>query len=452
MLSFQGGIRVPSYTASKSGVAGLTKALANEWAAQGHQRQRDRARLYRHQQHRRAAGRRDPQPPDPRAHPGRPLGRAGRPRRRGGVPRLVRVRLCQRPHPRRRRRLAGALMRHGRLLRRAAAPPDRAGARAAAAERPARRPCRRRRGQCRGRPRPARPRRRRWSAACPTMRSARPRPAICGATASTPPASPTGPGRMGLYFLSPGRRAARRPTSSTTARAAPSRWPGRTISTGTRCSTAPTCSICPASRRRSGRARPTPRSPPPRRRAAQGVAGLVRRQLPRAALGSAGTAIRARSSTELVAEGRHLVRQPSRHLAAARPRISAATARTRRREAAEAAFDAFPEPAADRLDRAPRRRRRHATASPRGSTRRDGAAQTEEVVVAGIVDRIGAGDAFAAGVLHGLRRGPRSRRDRPLRPRADLPQAQPAGRREPVRPARHRRLPGRRARRPALTC
>jgi 2-deoxy-D-gluconate 3-dehydrogenase len=33
MLSFQGGIRVPSYTASKSGVAGLTKLMANEWAA-----------------------------------------------------------------------------------------------------------------------------------------------------------------------------------------------------------------------------------------------------------------------------------------------------------------------------------------------------------------------------------------------------------------------------------
>jgi 2-deoxy-D-gluconate 3-dehydrogenase len=32
MLSFQGGITVPSYTASKSGVAGLTRALANEWA------------------------------------------------------------------------------------------------------------------------------------------------------------------------------------------------------------------------------------------------------------------------------------------------------------------------------------------------------------------------------------------------------------------------------------
>ena len=33
MLSFQGGIRVPSYTAAKSGVAGLTRALANEWAS-----------------------------------------------------------------------------------------------------------------------------------------------------------------------------------------------------------------------------------------------------------------------------------------------------------------------------------------------------------------------------------------------------------------------------------
>ncbi len=35
MLSYQGGIRVPSYTASKSGVMGLTKILANEWAAHG---------------------------------------------------------------------------------------------------------------------------------------------------------------------------------------------------------------------------------------------------------------------------------------------------------------------------------------------------------------------------------------------------------------------------------
>lgn len=35
MLSFQGGLRVPSYAASKSGLAGLTKAMANEWAGKG---------------------------------------------------------------------------------------------------------------------------------------------------------------------------------------------------------------------------------------------------------------------------------------------------------------------------------------------------------------------------------------------------------------------------------
>ncbi|TRZ55883.1 MAG: 2-dehydro-3-deoxy-D-gluconate 5-dehydrogenase KduD [Rhodocyclaceae bacterium] len=35
MLSFQGGVRVPSYTASKSGVMGITRLMANEWAAHG---------------------------------------------------------------------------------------------------------------------------------------------------------------------------------------------------------------------------------------------------------------------------------------------------------------------------------------------------------------------------------------------------------------------------------
>ncbi len=35
MLSFQGGLRVASYTASKSGLLGLTRLLANEWAARG---------------------------------------------------------------------------------------------------------------------------------------------------------------------------------------------------------------------------------------------------------------------------------------------------------------------------------------------------------------------------------------------------------------------------------
>ena len=35
LLSFQGGITVPAYAASKGGVAQLTKALSNEWAAKG---------------------------------------------------------------------------------------------------------------------------------------------------------------------------------------------------------------------------------------------------------------------------------------------------------------------------------------------------------------------------------------------------------------------------------
>jgi 2-deoxy-D-gluconate 3-dehydrogenase len=35
MLSFQGGINVPGYAAAKSGVAGLVKALSNEWASKG---------------------------------------------------------------------------------------------------------------------------------------------------------------------------------------------------------------------------------------------------------------------------------------------------------------------------------------------------------------------------------------------------------------------------------
>ena len=35
LLSYQGGIRVPSYTASKSGIGGITRLLANEWASKG---------------------------------------------------------------------------------------------------------------------------------------------------------------------------------------------------------------------------------------------------------------------------------------------------------------------------------------------------------------------------------------------------------------------------------
>lgn len=73
----------------------------------------------------------------------------------------------------------------------------------------------------------------------------------------------------------------------------------------------------------------------------------------------------------------------------------------RRREAAEAAFSRFP-----RLNTIASTARVVETVDHhRLSARidmRDGHAQTEEVVLSGIVDRIGGGDAFAAGVLHGI--------------------------------------------------
>jgi 2-dehydro-3-deoxygluconokinase len=76
----------------------------------------------------------------------------------------------------------------------------------------------------------------------------------------------------------------------------------------------------------------------------------------------------------------------------------------RRRDAAEAAFAAFPNlriiaSTARHVEDADRH-----LISARIDTP-DGGAQTEDVLVAGIVDRIGAGDAFAAGILHGLRSG-----------------------------------------------
>ena len=76
----------------------------------------------------------------------------------------------------------------------------------------------------------------------------------------------------------------------------------------------------------------------------------------------------------------------------------------RRREAAEAAFAAFPN-----LELIASTARHVVDADThRLSARidsRDREAQSDEITIAGIVDRIGAGDAFAAGVLHGLRLG-----------------------------------------------
>ncbi len=79
-------------------------------------------------------------------------------------------------------------------------------------------------------------------------------------------------------------------------------------------------------------------------------------------------------------------------------------AEDRRREAAQAAFEAFPRlqtiaSTARHIEHVDLHR-----LSARIDTR-SAHVQTDEVVLAGIVDRIGGGDAFAAGVLHGLRSG-----------------------------------------------
>ncbi|MEX7369181.1 hypothetical protein AB2C81_32690, partial [Pseudomonas aeruginosa] len=79
-------------------------------------------------------------------------------------------------------------------------------------------------------------------------------------------------------------------------------------------------------------------------------------------------------------------------------------AEDRRREATEAAFAAFPRL---QMIASTARHVEHVDLhrlSARIDTR-DASVQTDEVVLAGIVDRIGGGDAFAAGILHGLRSG-----------------------------------------------
>ena len=107
--------------------------------------------------------------------------------------------------------------------------------------------------------------------------------------------------------------------------------------------------------------------------------------------------------TDLVAHA-DLMFGNHRDIALLLDRDFAGGAEDRRREAAEAAFEAFP-----RLQTiASTARHVEHVDLHRLSARidtRSAHVQTDEVVLAGIVDRIGGGDAFAAGVLHGLRSG-----------------------------------------------
>ena len=109
VLSFQGGIRVPAYTAAKHGVLGVTRALACEWAARG-VNVNAIAPGYVISDNTEAL-RADPERSSAilARIPGRALGRAGRHRRRRGLPSGARLALHARRRGAGRRRLAGTL-------------------------------------------------------------------------------------------------------------------------------------------------------------------------------------------------------------------------------------------------------------------------------------------------------------------------------------------------------
>ncbi len=277
------------------------------------------------------------------------------------------------------------------------------------------------------------------------MRSAMPRPAICGATASTTAGVATGAGPDGPLFPVARRGPARRPTSSTTARAAPSPSPapddyrlGRAARRGR---PAPSVRHHAGARRRSRADAPIAAADGGARARASRISfdGNYRAQLwQRRGQRSA------RDPDAAGRRGRHPVRQSSRHLAAARPRFR----RRRRGPAARGRrgrLRGLPKARADRLDRAPRRGCRHATASPPGSTAATAPPRPRRSSSPGS----STGSAPATPSPPACCTACASGRDLDwtvaCRPRARLPQAQPARRREPVRAARHRRVPRRRA-------
>lgn len=114
MLSFQGGVFVPGYAASKHAVAGITKSFANEPRRPRRLRERHRAGLHGDGEHRTHPRRRGPRAQHPGPHPRRAVGHPRRPCRTLRVPRLVSLGLPQRGDHPCRRRLARALSRSHR--------------------------------------------------------------------------------------------------------------------------------------------------------------------------------------------------------------------------------------------------------------------------------------------------------------------------------------------------
>jgi 2-dehydro-3-deoxygluconokinase len=211
----------------------------------------------------------------------------------------------------------------------------------------------------------------------------------------------TGPGRMGLYFLSPGSGA--RPANiiydregSSFALAGPGDFDWEALLAGV--DLLHLSGITPALGERSADAAVEAAEAAAARGITISFDGNYRSQLwarrdgdPRAIL--ARLAGRAR-----ILFGNH------RDIALLLGRSFGGEGEARRREAAEAAFDAFP-----LLETIASTSRRVADAHNHRVAaridRRDGAVQTGEMALTGIVDRIGAGDAFAAGILHGIRTG-----------------------------------------------
>lgn len=93
LLTFQGGITVPGYAASKGGIGQVVKAFSNEWAGRGVHVNAIAPGYIATDVTEALQKRPGPQPGDPRAHPGGALGAAGRLPRSGRLSRLRRVRL-----------------------------------------------------------------------------------------------------------------------------------------------------------------------------------------------------------------------------------------------------------------------------------------------------------------------------------------------------------------------